>query len=72
MLTRHYRDCHFGVDVYFSVLYLVKLQFSFVSYFSHCERNFAGVRNVEELRPAISADPNPNDPSSRDGLKLLL
>jgi len=27
--------------------------------FSHCEINFAGVRNAE-VRPAISTDPNPN------------
>jgi len=36
----------------------VTLQFScFI--FSHCEINFAGVRNVK-VRPAISTDPNPN------------
>ena len=27
--------------------------------FSHCEINFVGVRN-EEVRPAVSTDPNPN------------
>jgi len=37
--------------------------------FSHCEINFAGVRNVE-VRPAISTDHNPNHIPNRK-LSLL-
>ena len=57
----------------FSLEYLVKLQFSVVNYFSHCEINSVGVRNVD-VRPAISTDPNPNPnptPSSSPGILLF-